>query len=509
MTAALVGALASAALLGIACTVRAPLHLLAFVAMTPWLVGLERAGSLRAALASAALLAAGMAATVFWWFPEAIARYTGGSTAVAWLILLALAPVVLEPQLLAYAAFRHLAARGRGVTPAVAVAASLLYVGAEWALPKLFSDTLGAALYPSERLRQVADLAGVRGLTLLVILSSEALAALLARRRVGLAVATAALVAGAALYGTVRLDDIRRRTAAAPSFTAGVVQANITAYDKLAAERGTYEAVVAILDAHLELSRRLLGERPLDLLVWPETVYPTTLGKPKTEDARELDAAILGLPRATGVPLVLGAFDTDAAGEYNAAFFVAPDGALAIYRKALLFPMTERLPAWLDGEAARRAMPWTGRWRPGPGPRVVTVPVAGRPTAFAPLICYEALDAAHVAAEARRGARVLLVLSNDGWFTEPGARLHLVTAAFRSVETRRAMLRATNSGISALVLPDGAIVDATRFGEVATLRARVPLPAIETPIVVWGDFLGPVALGMAFLALAGRSIVRR
>jgi apolipoprotein N-acyltransferase len=324
-----------------------------------------------------------------------------------------------------------------------------------------------------------------------VVLANEALCALAVRRRLGLAAGAAALIAAAAFYGNTRLADVRARTAAAPTFTAGIVQANILTYDKLAAERGTYDAVVAILDAHFALSERLLADGKLDLLVWPETVYPTTLGHPKSEAARDFDAAIVRLSQH--VPLVLGAFDADPAGEYNAAFFLGK--RFSVYRKSLLFPMTERLPTWLDTDWARRAMPWAGRWRAGPGPSVLLL--EGVP--FGPLICYEALDAEYVAEEVRIGARVLMVLSNDGWFTEPGARLHLMTAAFRSIETRRPMLRAANSGISTLVLPDGTLVDPTRFASETTLRVRVPLLSLDTPMIAWGHFLGPVSLALAAL----------
>jgi apolipoprotein N-acyltransferase len=122
---------------------------------------------------------------------------------------------------------------------------------------------------------------------------------------------------------------------------------------------------------------------------------------------------------------------------------------------------------------------------------------------FAPLICYEAVHPGYVAGAARDGAEVLLALSNDAWFADAAApRLHLAAAALRSVELRLPQIRATNSGISALVLPSGAIVSATEFGARTAVRLAVPRVSRRwTPSLAWGDWPGPVALA-ACAALA-------
>jgi apolipoprotein N-acyltransferase len=500
----LAGAGASALLLGLFARAEAPFHWLGFVALVPWLVALDRAARLGPALGSAVALALGFTASGFAWFPPAVAGYAQGSGLVAWGATLLLAPLVIQPQLVVYAAARHLL--GRAPRLVAALAAACAYVGAEWALPKLFSDSLGYGLYPSETLRQAADLGGVRGLTLLLILANEALAALAAaRRNWAPAALAAAVLAAAALYGGRRLDAVRGAPAA--TLTAGVVQANITRYDKLAAEQGTYETVAAILDAHFALSERLLSERSLDLLLWPETMYPTTYGAPRSEAAADFDRAIAGFVAARGVPLVLGAFEREGDAEYNAAFFLSPTdrGVEHVsYRKSLLFPMTEAVPGWLDGPLVRRALPWTGRWRPGPGAQALPLRLGGRLRRVGPLICYEVTDVAYVARAVRAGADLLVTLSNDAWFTDARApRLHLVMAALRSVETRRAQLRATNSGISALILPDGNLVEATPFAARAAFAARVPLVSLPpTPVVRWGDVTGPgAAAGAGLLGL--------
>lgn len=514
------GAVATALLLGLFTRVEAVFAPLGLVALVPWLLALEGAGALLA-VASGAVAAAAFTATSFAWFPAAIAGYSGGSAAVAWAFALASAPVLLAPHLLVFAGARALARRLGAPRAAIAAVGVSAWVAAEWALPRVFADTLGYAFYPWSSLCQVADLLGARGLTAILVLVNECAAIAIATRRWRPVVVAGAVLAAALAYGVPRGRQIEARTAAAPSFEAAIVQANITRYDKLAASRGNFDAVADILQTHFELSRQVVETPPPpQLLVWPETVYPTTFGAPRTPAHAELDRAIEQMVVATGVPLVLGAFDRDPAGagggEYNAAFFLTrrADGAVGhvAYRKTNLFPMTERVPAWLDSEWLRGALPWAGRWTPGPGPRVVRVPLRdGTPIAVAPLICYEVTEAGYVAAEAGQGADLLLTLSNDAWFTGPaGPRLHLLVAAFRSIETRLPQVRATNSGLSALVLPTGELRAATAFETRAAFRVEVPRPPRSFSLVVaWGDWLGPASLVGLGAPLAWAALRRR
>jgi apolipoprotein N-acyltransferase len=213
---------------------------------------------------------------------------------------------------------------------------------------------------------------------------------------------------------------------------------------------------------------------------------------------------------------VLGAFEREGADEFNAAFFLTPGAggqvAHRTYRKSILFPLTEHVPGWLDSEWLRGALPWTGRWTPGPGPRVVDAALrGGAPIAVAPLICYEVTEPGYVAAGAATGADLLLTISNDAWFPDDAApRLHAIIAAFRSIETRLPQLRATNSGISALITPTGELEAATGFGERAAFRVQVPrMPRTATLVVAWGDWPGPASLALVAVLLGAAWARRR
>jgi len=456
----------------------------------------------------------------FGWFAEAVERYTATPAPVA-LVLLALCAPLLQPQLVTCALARRATLRRGSGTLHVALAGACAWVGTEWAVPKLFGDTLGYGLWPSAWMRQGADVAGLPGLTLVLLLGNDcalvtarALAGGARRRAATAAAALAALVAALVSYGVVREHALAPLADRVAPVEVGVVQADIGRYDRLAAARGTFGAVEAILGVHVLLSQKLLRHQMLDLLVWPETVYPTTFGTPKSPDGAAFDGAIASFVSRTGVPLVFGAYDSEDGREFNAAVLLGPaqTGPLAFetYRKATLFPLTERVPALLDGTRVRRWLPWLGSWTPGAGGGdVLTVTLRdGRRLRIAPLICYDALAPALARNAARSGAELIVTLSNDAWFgTGPAPWLHLVGAAFRSVETRRPQVRATNTGISAVIDAQGAILTRTDTDERAVLAATVMPEAYRSTLVLrWGDWLGPLALAalMALLVAAAR-----
>ena len=519
------GALASAFLSDLLSRTAGLSFVFCFIALVPWLVAQERALRYRDAALAGLFMSVAFVAFVFPWFPEAVAAYVGTSSLLIWPLFLLLAPL-LQPQFLVFALVRFAVRRtappeaslsGSLTASFVAsLAAAAAYVGVELVFPKLFFDTLALGLHPSLYLRQAADLAGVHGLSFVLILVNEGLALSLLRlasrprgARISPAVLPAALAFAAVLallgYGRARLAALARG-GERPAITVGIVQANITNYDKLRAEKGAYETVRTVLVTHFALSDEIRARSTPDLLVWPETVYPTTFGAPKSEAGAAFDEEIGAYVAKTGVPLVFGAYEGAGDDEYNAAFFLTPgsDGKVerASYRKHMLFPLTEWVPEALDSAALRSALPWAGRWKRGPGAEVVHIGLAGRDDLLvAPLICYDVVFPGPVAEAAAKGADLLLTLSNDSWFPDGRApRLHLISAAFRSIETRLPQVHATNSGISAFISPDGEILARTRFDARETLAHRILRgPHRVTPMVAFGFLLAPLLLALSAL----------
>lgn len=509
------------------------------VALVPWILALDRARTWRATMGLAALMAAVFVGVVFPWFPGAVARYSGGSSAGVWCLFVAASPL-LAPQLFAFAAVRRIVLSG-GARDHVraAIAACGAFVAVDALFPKLFFDTLGIGLSSSSLLRQGAEVAGVHGLTVLALAVNELVAAAVRRavpaigggmpldpveaplrpesgavvwRRAAAPMGAAlGVLAAAAIHGAIRLHTWRERE---PETTVllGGVQANLTAYDKLRAEHGAFEAMDAIVGRHLRMSREILDEGPVDVIVWPETVYPTTFGAPKGEGARVFEAAVRDFVAASGVPLVFGAYEANGAREHNTAFFLEPRDVLGgqRYAKRMLFPLTEWVPEAIDSPWLRRTLPWTGRWSRGPGPRTFELELRGRPPVrMLPLICYDAVVPGHVAEGAALGADMIVTLSNDAWFPSvQAAELHLASAALRSVETRLPQVRVTVSGISAVIAPTGEILARSGWETPAKLRVEVPIFARGAPPARWlAPWLGPVA-GLAALALVGDALRR-
>jgi apolipoprotein N-acyltransferase len=471
--------------------------MLGFVLLVPWLLALDGRPALGGTLLCAWAMSLAYTAAGFTWFGAAFGRYTQLGEEAGFILLLLAAPL-FQPQFFAYALVRYFGARwyGRAVC---ALAAAAAWVALEWVFPRLLGDTLGYGLYPARWMRQAADVGGTAGLTLVLLLANEGVAAGVARhgqgwRAMARPVALAALLpASLAAYGALVLSG--NPAPAGKPLRMGLIQANLADYERQRQEKGAYAVVREVLDRHFAMGYDAVTRQRAEALLWSETAYPTTFGKPKSEAGAELDREIVDYVNAAGVPLVFGTYDRDERGEYNAAAFVQPGRGLAgVYRKSHLFPFTEYLPAWLEGPLARRLLPWAGNWRAGSGARVFPLRLAdGREIPVLPLICRDDVDASLAIAGARLGGQVILTMSNDSWFSGdgPGARLHQAAAAFRSIETRLPQFRVTTNGFSAAIDANGDVLAGTKVGEpalvIADLPARSPAPTL---LVLWGDWVG-------------------
>lgn len=485
---------------------------LGFVALVPWLCTLSKQRTFAATLGNAYLMTLAFTAATFTWFGNAVGNYTQMGATTGLVVLLLLAPL-FQPQIVIFALVRHATSRRSGAVLA-ALTSACAWVAAERLIPKLLGDTLGHGLYPSALLRQAADLGGAAGLTFLLLLANAGIAAAISQRKQGwrstlqpLAWAALAplLLAG---YGLTGIPAPASPTTNDKPLRMGMVQSNIVNYERLRHEKGAAAAVREILDTHYAMSYDAVERQHVDAVLWSETAYPTTFGKPKSQAGADLDREMLGIMESAGVPFVFGTYDRDDAGEYNAAAFVAPGtGLLGMYRKTRPFPLTEYVPPWLNSPLLKQWLPWTGSWLPGNGARVFPLRLAdGREIPVAALICLDDVDTGLAIDAARLGARVLLTLSNDSWFTDHphGAQLHQAVAAFRSIETRLPQFRVTTNGYSAVIDASGTVIASAPMATRTLVIGEVPVPLSgaappRTLMVIWGDWVGLV--GAAFLVL--------
>jgi apolipoprotein N-acyltransferase len=384
--------------------------------------------------------------------------------------------------------------RRRGRSVAVAAVPTLLVI--EWLYPMLFPVYLGHALAALTLHIQIADLGGP--LLLTALLASINVAFLETARwftgersrpdRVWVCALIVLSLSG--LYGVRRVSQVETAIAAAPELRIGIVQGNLGV-----AEKGHD----ATLDhrRYLEQTRELLTREVPDLIVWPETVYSRGLLRPLPLSGRLIRADV-DVPLLFGAATVRG--DSGRRLKYNSALLIGADGVIRdVYDKNLLIPFTEYVPfadllrpfvpslADTSEFSASHDTPALsfGAWR------------------IATPICYEAVRPAFVRRMVREAEPDLIVtLANDSWFgdsQEPW--LHLVMAKMRAVEHHRYLVRATNSGISAVVDPLGNVVARTGLLTRENLLATVHPLSGRTLYARWGDWAGWVSLALLSLAM--------
>ncbi len=128
-------------------------------------------------------------------------------------------------------------------------------------------------------------------------------------------------------------------------------------------------------------------------------------------------------------------------------------------------------------------------------------------------VCYESVYGEYYTGYIRKGARAMTIITNDAWWGDtPGYRQHLSYASLRAIETRRAIARCANTGISAVIAPSGEILQPTPWWEPAVIKSQIPLRNDITFFVSYGDITGRVCtfiFCLLLLALIVRFITRR
>ncbi len=239
-----------------------------------------------------------------------------------------------------------------------------------------------------------------------------------------------------------------------------------------------------------------------DLVIWPETAVPILL-----EDAGPMLAQI---GAAVGAPVLLGIQRFEGMRLMNSALVIGPDGAQrGLYDKHHLVPFGEYVPFGdlmakfgIYGFAASEGQGYSA----GPGPLLLDLgPKIGRAL---PLICYEAVFPQDVNAAPER-PDLLVQITNDGWFGEiSGPYQHLVQARFRAIEQGLPMVRVANTGVSAMIDPQGRVTAEIGLNTAGWVDAALSEPKGPTLYGRTGDWAiaAVVLLLLSAMFLRGRRL---
>jgi apolipoprotein N-acyltransferase len=457
-------------------------------------------------------------AAFFYWFLVVTMVYAGMP---AWLGLLApLLPALYVAPFTALFAWAWLRFEQPG--PFGVLAGAALWVAVDWARGWLFGGfpwaTLGYALHLDVPLLGVTRWTGVYGLSFVASAVGIALgrawlarAEAMQRRRAARRTLLATVVLVIALHVLGGLAA--RPGGGARVVRVAAIQGNVDQGQKWAPERREQ-----ILSRYLALSERA-AEAGARWIVWPETAVPGIV-----ENDRVLSGRLAELARQHDVTLVVGGMgvEIDYAARrfsafYDSAFLFDPDGALVDrYDKTHLVPFGEYVPlrgvlgaffqsiatglSSSDVTAGARPRNFALQWPEG----AATLDLrAGRVLAGVP-ICYELLFPDLVRRFAGEGASVLLAITNDAWYGRTGApHQFLAMTALRAAESGLPVVRAANTGVSALIDARGAVVERSRLFEEAIVVGDVDLSVGEPPTFYarFGDvFVALCGIGWGLLA---------
>ncbi len=511
-------ALVSGGLLALAYP-RPDLGLLAFVALVPFFLSLQDIPPSSALLRGYACGAA-FFTVLLGWIPRVMVTYGGLPLVLAWLLLLLLvlylATYFALFALLVSTSWRRLGWLSLAMAPvgwvAFEMARGRLLSGFPWGL-------LGYSQYRNIPLLQAAAWGGIYAVSFLVAIANAGVALLFARPP-----AERQRIAGAALILLVALAHVGgawavragERGPVGEEIPVAAIQGNVAQELKWSPGSGT-----RILSDLIRLTREA-GASGARLIVWPESSSPFSFRRPAeagaTGPAVETDEAyvsvVVDLARTLDATLIVGSVDYSAGGgrlrAFNSAFAVDPDGSFrASYDKIHLVPFGEYVPL-------HRLLFFVDRLAQGtisdfaPGTRAVPLPTVAGPAAT--FICYEAIFPELVRRLARQGAGLLVNITNDAWFGSTAAPWqHLAMAAVRAAENRRFMVRAANTGISAIIDPYGRIVARTSLMTSAVLRGSLRPRADVTPYAACGDLFswGCVILTLLHCAALRAAFPRR
>lgn len=337
-----------------------------------------------------------------------------------------------------------------------------IFVIGESVIPRIFPWNYAYSLFNSKiPVYNLAEYIGFEGLSTLVLVFNALLLKVLiswkTRRSQSYFILSGTLLAVVTLniLGFIVHKNITQPDS---SVKVLIVQTNIGNSDKIQVENNLKDGFVADF-----ISNKIFDQTSVDIpkisqqksfVIWPETAFPSFL-----------DPALKGFMadklfnyvKKNKIHLITGAYGYNSQKKafLNSLFFIGPDGTFTDrpYRKYHLLAFGEYMPFSDTFPSLRKYLPQIGNFTPGDPPQVREL--GG--IKLGPQICYEGLFPKLTVDLANQGAEILINVTNDSWFGPSQPYQHLQLTLARSIETRRPLIRATNTGHSTAILANGHI----------------------------------------------------
>ena len=435
--------------------------------------------------------------TLIYWIVVVMGQYGGLPLPVSVSILVLLCLVLsLYPGV-----FACLASTLKG-TPFFPFLAASIWVGLEYLRANLLTGfpwcLLGYSQYKQLPLIQISGLTGVYGLSFLILLCNGWVYSLVFEKpfkkkgwSLRVLVIPPVLVFLTLAYGHYRLTQNTYQKEEVASIRTAIIQGNV---DQSVKWQPVYQKKT--IEGYQNLTLQTRSFHP-QLVVWPETALPFFF-----QDRSPLSKKVMATIKKMDCPFVFGSpAYSGTKGNiryYNRAYLHSSSGrVLGTYDKIHLVPFGEYVPLKRFLPFVHRLVPAAGDF--SSGEKSEPLPLSPFPSGV--LICYEAIFPELARSQVRHGAAILINLTNDAWFGPTSAPYqHLAMAVFRAVETGRPLIRAANTGFSAVIGPQGRILKQSGLFVEEVLTVEVPVDqGMARPYTRFGDLFAIVLLGITFL----------
>lgn len=385
-------------------------------------------------------------------------------------------------------------------------AAPVLWICLEYGKSNLITgfpwENLGYSLFQNHYLLQFADIGGVYGLSLLIVLANTAIFEVItgrSKKKFITAAIVFLLIGGITFYGINRSKQVESIVDNTAEVDVSLIQGNI---DQSIKWNDNYQKET--INIYEKLSLQNVPAKN-GLIIWPETALPFNY-----QDSSSFQNQVKDISLKTKSWFIFGSTSYDRAKDntdyFNSAFILSPDGETkGKYDKVHLVPYGEYVPL-------REVFPFIKKLTAGMGDFTAGKsysPLTMDNRKVGILICYEAILPFAARTYKKNGAELLVNITNDAWFGSTSAPYqHFSMARFRAVENRLYLARSANTGISAIVDPTGKVVVQTNIFERTALKGKVKFLNIPTIYAKYGDVLVLICYLLVFiyfiLVLMGR-----